>query len=329
MDNNTDNNNENTTITNININTKPVEGESSQPLPPKKPMTKISIAIVVAVIGFVGTLTTALLNPGLIQILDVKRTTETQPVVISTSTSTSTLPAPSATFTFISSPFASATFSPSPVILASKTFTSTAIPPTATIHPTSVPGEDWEGCIDLTTWTPYLADEKFSSSGYCAQLAHWGITAQDGYLVFNTIESTSTAKEYGIITSLPLRAEIELSINIKELKNGEVWVGVLDGDKPNKLSGFAFVIQPNSSMDFRGISPTYDIVANTSFTGVTDKFPVKIVLDAGQISVSVDDTRLVYDYPISFTNRKLFIGYRLLPSSNIKAVVYNLRITKK
>lgn len=333
MDINTDNNNENTntTVTNININTTPVEGKSPQSPQPNESKTKIIIAgitIVVAVIGLIGILTETLLDPGLIQVLDAKRATETQPVTISTSTST--LPAPSATFTFVPSPFASATFSPSPVVLASKTCTAIALPPTATTHPTSVPGDDWaEDCIDLTTWIPFLADGEIPITRDCAQLTFWGITAQDGDLIFNTLKTTSTAKEYGIIASLPLRADIELSIDVRDLVNSEVWIGILDGDIPDKLSGFAFVIQPNRSMDFREISPTYDIVANTHFSGVTDTFPVRIVLDTGQMSVFVDNAGLVYNRPVSFSNRKLFIGYRLLPNNEINVSVYNLQITEK
>ena len=330
---NTDNNNENknTTITNININTAPVEGKPPQSPQPNESKTKIIIAgitIVVAVIGLIGTLTETLLDPGLIQVLGAKRATETQPVTISTSTST--LPAPSATFTFVPSPFASATFSPSPVVLVSKTCTATALPPTATTHPTSIPGDDWDrDCIDLTTWTPYLTDGEMPNPKYCVQLAPWGITTQDGYLIFNTLKTISTAKEYGIITSLPLRADIELTIDVRDLVNSEVWIGILDGDQPDKLSGFMFVIQPNRSMDFRGISPTYDIVANSHFSGVIDKFPVKIVLDAGQMSVFVDNAGLVYNRPVSFSNRKLFVGYRLLPNNEINVSVYNLQITEK
>ena len=333
MDINTDNNNENTntTITNININTTPVEGESPQAPQPNEGKTKIIVAgitIVVAVIGLIGTLTKTLLDPDLMQVLGAKRATETQPVTISTRTST--LPTPSATFTFLPSPFVSATFSPSPVALASKTSTVTALPPTATVHPTSVPGDDWDrDCIDLTTWTPLLEGGEVATTRDCVQLTPWGITAQDGYLIFNTLKTTSTAEEYGIITSLPLKADIELSIDINDLANSEVWIGILDGDKPDRLSGFAFVIQPNRSMDFRGLSPAYDIVANAHFSGIKDTFPVKIILDAGQISVFVDKAGLVHNRPISFPNRKLFIGYRLLPNNEINVSVYNLQITEK
>jgi len=207
------------------------------------------------------------------------------------------------------------------------TNTSTSTP---TIHPTAIPGDDWgKNCIDLTTWTPYLAGEDTPPTGYCAQLARWGITAQSGRLTFNTLESTSTAKEYGIITSLPGKANIKLIIGIEELENSEVWVGILDGDQPEKLSGFVFVIQPNRTMDFRSLSPSYGIVANTPFVGVTDTFPVEIILDAGDVSIFVDKANLVHDYPVSFSNRKLFIGYRSLPSTEVKVSVYDVEITEK
>lgn len=201
------------------------------------------------------------------------------------------------------------------------------IPTIATIHSTSIPGDDWAiDCIDLTTWMPYLAGGVVSSTGYCSQLATWGITAQDGALFLNTLRSQSAAKEYGLSTSLPMRAEIELMVDVEELENSEVWIGIFDADVSDKLSGYVFVIQPGASMDFRKL-PVTNIVNNQEYVYIDQYYPIRIVLDAGRITVWVSKNKMVSDYPIPFSNRELFIGYRSLPNTQLDASIYDLKIT--
>ena len=286
-------------------------------------------SITIAVIGLIGSLITALIvaiaNPDILHFFILNQTTAT---ATQTAVSTSTLvilpsPSPSAIFTLFPSP--SVTFSPSPTVFVPEIVT---VVPTVTVQPTSVPGDDWNrDCIDLTTWTPLLADGEVPVIRNCAQLAPWGITAQDDRLILNTLKSVAAAREYGILASVPVRAEIDISIQIKNLRNSEVWIGVLDGNKPNSLEGFVFVIQPSGAMDFRELPSQKAIVNNQTYPYVTDKYPVKIILDAGQISIAVDKNRMVSGYPISFSNRKLFIGYRSLPSTQLEAFISDLSIS--
>ena len=277
----------------------------------------------IAYVGLIGTLITAIVgiitvlaNPELLAFFSPEPTLTPTVTVMPIATNTETPSSP----TIMVSP--SLVFTDTPALVAINT-----APPT--IHPTSIPGNDWKiDCIDLTTWEPYLAGGEVPVSRYCTQLAAWGITAQDGEIIFNTRESTFTAKEYGLSTSLPLRAKIEFSVNIQKLQQGEIWIGILDGDRYDRLEGYIFVIQPNGSMDFRDIVSQDEIVKNEKYKYAAEhNYPTKIVLDAGKISVWVDGGRLLLDYPLPFSNRQLFFGYRSLPSTNLDVSIYNLSIT--
>lgn len=58
------------------------------------------------------------------------------------------------------------------------------------------------------------------------------------------------------------------------------------------------------------------------------KFNVTITFSGGKARFSVDGQGLISDWPVPFTIKNLFIGYRSLPNTLIDASVYNLRLTK-
>lgn len=202
-------------------------------------------SITVAKITVIGTVFVAVVSivVALINVNSLPLQSETTPTLVSTlaltpslivlPTETATLlpPAISVTSTFIVTP--TKTDTPVP----------TEVPPlTPTIHPTSIPGQDWgSDCIDLYTWQPYLDSNGSAATMKCSQLAIWGITAQDGELFLSSFESQSTAKEYGLITKLPTRTTIEIDIEVERLKNSEVWVGIFDADRSEQFSGVVFV----------------------------------------------------------------------------------------
>ena len=172
-------------------------------------------------------------------------------------------------------------------------------PLVVTPFPTLSPGLDWyEDCIDLAIWTPYLGGVEYSFEAQCEQLGQWGITAQDGVLFLNTLDSASTAMEYGIIVPLQTRSEIELVVDIKKLENSEIWIGILDQTKTDKFSGFMIAIQSETSMDFRAMPYGSSIVDNKILPYAMEQYPVKIIVDVGKISVWVGDHKLIKDYRV-------------------------------
>ncbi len=291
----------------------------------KKLMWRDSI-VVVAFIGLLGTIITSIANPELLKLLLPDPTLTPTIIMATQSLSTATFSPPSPTIPPTATATATFTFTPTKTHTPKPTVTEfyTATP---TVHPTSIPGQDWLiDCIDLYTWQTYLDGDGSAITKKCSQLAKWGITAQDGELFLLSFESQSTAKEYGLITKLPTRTTIEIDIEVERLRNSEVWVGIFDADRSEQFSGFVFVIQPGSSMDFREMPLQKPIVNNQYYTYVDEYFPIVITLDVGKISVAVNKNKLISNHPLYFTNRELFIGYRSLPNTEIDVSISGLNI---
>lgn len=266
----------------------------------------------------IGGLIVAFSNPELLEFLSQNQTLTPTIVVSAPSTETATFVPPTASLT--------------PTFTLVPTKTSTPVPTQVTsaaptMHLTSIPGQDWlNDCIDLHTWQPSLPGDTTLVVRDCSQLARWGITAQDGKLFIDSWDSESTAREYGLMTRLPTRATITLDIDVKHLKGSEIWVGVFDADQKDRFSGVVFVIQPGSAMDFREMPQQKPVVDNQYYQYVDKHFPLTIALDVGKISIIVNKNKLISNYPLNFTDRELFVGYRSLPNTEIDVSISDLQI---
>jgi hypothetical protein len=85
------------------------------------------------------------------------------------------------------------------------------------------------------------------------------------------------------------------------------------------------VIQPGDVIDVRQL-PVEDLPVDNIYLPYADgRFNVETILKEGKIKVSVDGQGIISEWPISFTIKNMFIGYRSLPSTNLDASVFGLR----
>jgi hypothetical protein len=225
-------------------------------------------------------------------------------------------------------------FTPTPDQMSESPSTSSQLPVSATPEtkplivsaiPSALPGEDWtRNCIDSGVWSPFLDDRNIEDATPCYQLAQWGITGEDGRLIFVTNKSQSRAVEYGVFTPWRNWRGVEFSVQTKYLVNSEVWIGFFEDDTV-KSNGIVFVIQPGDVIDVRQL-PVEDLPVDNIYLPYADgRFNVETILKEGKIKVSVDGQGIISEWPISFTIKNMFIGYRSLPSTNLDASVFGLR----
>ena len=198
----------------------------------------------------------------------------------------------------------------------------------APVISTIMPGEDWaQNCIDSVIWSPFVEEKIFKDSAPCYQLTQWGITGDDGKVIFVTHKSQSRAVEYGIFTPWQDWKGVEFSVHKNHLENSEVWVGFFE-EETVYSNGIVFVIQPDDVIDIRQL-PVEDLpVNNVGLPYADGVFNVDIALREGKFKASVDGQGLISEWPLSFAIKYMFIGYRSLPSTNLDASVSDLKFVK-
>ncbi|MCC7118083.1 MAG: hypothetical protein IT310_06115 [Anaerolineales bacterium] len=202
--------------------------------------------------------------------------------------------------------------------------------PTADASPnfTPAPSSDWfANCIDARIWSPSLAGTVQDQSQPCYQLSVSGISAEDGKLFFVSNTSQSTAVEYGLFTPWENWKQVNFSVQVRELKDSEIWMGVFE-QKSLDANGLGFVIQPGDDVDVRQLPLENYPVDNTYLPFASGKYNVTVTLSGGTIKFSVDGQGIISNWPLKFTPNYLFIGYRSLPNTVINASVFNLSFTK-
>ncbi|MCC6260132.1 MAG: hypothetical protein IT311_04650 [Anaerolineales bacterium] len=204
--------------------------------------------------------------------------------------------------------------------------------PTPTLDPNSnltpAPSSDWFlDCIDSRIWSAYAENVLQPQTSPCYQLAAYGVNAEGGRLNFISNRSYSTAVESGIFTPWQNWKQVDVSIEYEDLKNSEIWIGFFEEDS-TQPKGIVFAIQPGGDVDVRDLPRQDYPVDNTYLPYADGKFNVTITFSGGKARFSVDGQGLISDWPVPFTIKNLFIGYRSLPNTLIDASVYNLRLTK-
>lgn len=275
-------------------------------------------AVAIAIITVIGTITSAYfiyqanyntisIPIGVTQTAEARLATQTAEVVDTSVPSTPTASVPRS-------------LSPTPL----STVSVTELP--CIFSGTCVPGDDWQRSCISAIWKPYLAGEIMPEPALCYQLSEWGITADNGSLVFANNKSSLTAYEYGIFTPWQNWSEVDFTVDIKHLDNSELWFGFFEGNTTSS-TGIVFVIQPNDIVDVRNMPSRGAIVQNVGLPYAGGHFDPKITFAGGMFTLWIDGQGILSNWPVNFTIRNMFIGYRSLPVINLEATISNLKFT--
>lgn len=197
-------------------------------------------------------------------------------------------------------------------------------PPTPTVTERAVlpPGQDWlEDCISVE-WVLLFPGATVDSDGYCWKQPIGKndnvIYTDKGKLVFFDEGRVETAMVAGLFTPLAQDSHIELTIDLDELKTGEIWLGIFESADINSR-GVLLVI-PDGDIENRPFvvraMPSQEQQMDTEvFERDKGVYPISIDAAAGAVSF-----RLVHyntrEFPISSSRPWLFIGYRAEFGSN-------------
>jgi hypothetical protein len=281
-----------------------------------------NIQLISVILGFVGTVLTVLATVygPVIQERLKEKPTSTPIVIVSetrapTARPTST-PAPTDTV-----PPGEATSTPAP--------TETPVPPTATAIPI---GSDWlNGCIS-SLWVPYPASLQTSVRNGCYSQPLDVFYAQNGRLSFLYDGRLSSAEVHGLFAPLPASGTVELQVYLRELKNGNLWMGVFS--EPS-LSGKGLLMTiPAGDVKRRPFAqwlmPGPEKVLDTvTFQQSPAIYSIRFNFNALSVNaVVMKNAFATSNVPVQSEQKWLFLGFQgMIGTNRLEAEFFDLKIT--
>lgn len=284
-----------------------IEAQDPSDPPKKKPAhrkpraAKISPAIIVALIGVIGTIVVALINVFGKELLVAPSPTPVPTTAIPfTETNTPTL-VPTDTVT-------------------PTTPTSTPIPATDTSVPTFTPippvaiGKDWlAGCIS-TLWKAYPSNISTTERGDgCWREPVHVFSAENGDLDFLAERGRGTSEIYGLFAPLPESGTVTFTVRLRDLNNADLWMGVFA--EPDVTSQGLLMTILNGNVNKRAIvqkdPSTYETVQGTVALSQGNGFSISFTFTTLSARSKVNPSVFVTN-PVSIlsTQKWLFLGYK-------------------
>ncbi len=284
-------------------------------------------AIIVAIIGVIGSIVGYIFgSPVLIKYIETKATAEAKTLDVSLSSTAIVHDIKTPPETPLGQSEVTAPLTPSMMP------SLTPIPqPAATIYP---PGIDWKnGCVS-GAWKifPSEAQVRLLSNGcYQEPLAVTGSYFSDekrlSLLMSNPV---TTAEVFGLFTQLPSSGSVQLKIDLDELENGEIWIGIFSNPSPFS-AGQLLLIPPgnitNRVFSLREMPGEFEKYLTASFIGDNGIYLLDLYYSAGSFNFAVNKRVFSEKYPLDYSEKWLFIGYRAKIGMNqIKASFSDLII---
>ncbi|MFZ5884692.1 MAG: hypothetical protein ACOYYI_13015 [Chloroflexota bacterium] len=176
----------------------------------KGPNVQLISVLLTFVVGVLGVLATVY-GP-IIQKRLTEQPTQTPIVIVATATDVPVTPTPVPTDTV---PPGEPTSTPAP--------TDTPVPPTATPIPV---GFDWANDCISALWVPHPASAQTVVRDGCYSQPLDVFFADNGRLSFLYDGRLSSAEVHGLFAPLPSSGTVDLQVYLRELKNGNLWMGV-------------------------------------------------------------------------------------------------------
>jgi len=216
---------------------------------------------------------------------------------------------------------------------------STPAPATPTTEPTFTPlprdiGEDWvNNCISVR-WIPYPNVDPTGKDGCFSQPVSNFFFAENGRLTF-LVDGRFDNTVYGIFAPLPTTGSADIKVYLKDLKNGEIWMGIFAEPTIDNSKGMIMVIPPgdvtNRLLKQKSMPGQVEAQSTAFFSHNPPIYHLRFDFTSGTVKATVEPNAFVTN-PISFPSAQkyLFIGYQLKNGNNrIDAEFLDLVIQSK
>ena len=212
---------------------------------------------------------------------------------------------------------------------------STPAPPSSTPEATFTPappaiGSDWaNGCISVL-WKPWPSTIQTSENQGCLLEPVDLFFADDGRLTFLANRRYEDTEVHGLFALLPANGAASISVYLKSLQDGEVWMGVFA--EPNMESqGMVIVIPPGNVRQRVLVQKTMpgqlEVQQTASFAKDPPVYDVVFTFGSGTVTTTILRDTVFNPVPVGAGQQWLFVGYQVKKGNNrIDAEFLNLLI---
>jgi hypothetical protein len=275
-------------------------------------------AIITAIIGGIVTIAVTFMTVFGDQLFTSEPTPIPTVTVASTATSTNT-PLPTDTV-----PPGDPTSTPAPTNTAEPTSTPTAAP---------IPvGSDWaNGCIS-ELWVPYPSSTQVAVRNGCLSQPVDVFFAGNGRLSFLYENRLSSAEVHGLFAPLPASGTVELKVHLRELKTGNIWMGVFA--EPTITSKGLLMSIPSGDVGRRpfvqwDMPGPVKVTDTVSFQQNPPVYTIKFEFNNLSVrAVAMINAFATNNVPVTSPQKWLFIGFQGVNGSNrVEAEFFDLVIS--
>lgn len=309
----------------------------------EKSKKKADPTVVVALIGAIGTIVTALINSPALGDL-VTRLSAPAPAATSVAAIEATNLLPTDAPALIASPtFATIASTTAPAAYPAVDATSTLAPePTAanTAPPaanTAPPSSavSFLQCLATDNWTPFPSNLDPTAKDGCWDLAKWGFTAEKGRLLIN--HNPAQSQQRGIYISLARNVDIYFTIQIDKFRvrsfdNAFLNFGIVRRESflPTAGGFFSYSLnQPGASELKVSVSGDSQTTQNLAPVEIGIKQKVALSVRNAQLSVSLNDQPAGTPVSLRDEDQVLWIGYVLPAKGELEVVIADLVIESR
>ncbi|HET9589849.1 MAG TPA: hypothetical protein VFO91_13775 [Anaerolineales bacterium] len=203
--------------------------------------------------------------------------------------------------------------------------------PTFTLAPPRI-GEDWRnGCISVL-WQPYPPVQTTQNNLCLSEPVHYFFAA-DGRLTYLVNGRFDDTLVYGMFAPLPAAGTASIDVFLKNLQEGEIWMGVFAEPDINS-QGMIMVIPPGNVNNRLLIQKTMpgqiELQSTASFAPGSPVYNVVFEFGNGSVRTIIMRDTVFEALPVGSDQQWLFVGFQVKRGNNrIDAEFLNLLIQEQ
>lgn len=201
---------------------------------------------------------------------------------------------------------------------------STPAPATPTPEPTPTPappkiGEDWaNGCISAQ-WIPHPPLQTTENNVCLSEPVNEAFYADKGSLKFLVDKRFENTEQYGMFAPLPSTGIASISVSLRRLQDGEIWIGVFAQPDINS-QGMIIVIPPGDVKKRLLVQKTMpgqlEVQHTATFTQNSATYDVVFEFGNGSVVARIMRDTVFNALPVGSTQQWLFVGYQVKRGNN-------------
>ncbi len=191
-------------------------------------------------------------------------------------------------------------------------------------------------CLDNALWDPIanvtMSSQVGSSGQACLDMLDWGISLDDTTLEIYLDASTNPGL-YGIKAPLPTDSYVELSIQIANLKNGQLRFGILGDSESLKEANGAFAeIQSNGRIQLLWVKEGLETKMTAYSLEENPEGILQFIIEIDGNELLIQQVGVTEEYQkmsLPFSSRHLFLGYENSGRGDINVRYFDLVVEER